>query len=64
MVRSSPAAGPMVVPPSLGVEEKRHGVRSQGLRCAFCGSAGRFLRHETLAHTGQPGRQRRFRALR
>lgn len=36
--------------------------REGTISCAFCGRVGRFLRHETLARTGRPERQRRFRS--
>jgi hypothetical protein len=66
MVRASPAASAMEALPQTGAEASIHVThlpRPEARRvcCARCGRAGRYLRHETLARTGRPEHQRRFR---
>jgi predicted RNA-binding Zn-ribbon protein involved in translation (DUF1610 family) len=68
MVRASPVTAARVAPASTGLEVSRHVTHhpcpTAGLvRCASCGRAGRFLRHDTLARVGRPQHHRRFRAL-
>jgi hypothetical protein len=67
MVRASPVTVATVAPASTGLEVSRHVTHhprpTAGLvRCASCGRAGRFLRHDTLARVGRPQHHRRFRA--
>jgi hypothetical protein len=60
MVRLSPATSATEAPPAM---EVTHAPRARPrLCCAFCGVAGRFVRHATLARAGRPQQFRRLRA--
>jgi len=67
MVRASPAAGATSAPRSTGSEVTAHASshappRARRPCCISCGARGHFVRHETLARTGRPEHQRRFRS--
>lgn len=64
MVRASPATSATEAPPAMEVTHAplHARPRSRRLCCAFCGVAGRFVRHDTLARAGRPQQFRRLRA--
>jgi hypothetical protein len=65
-VRALPAADAMAARPT-GTEVPAHDPQHvrhfrRPVVCAWCGQAGRYLRHETLARAGRPEQQRPFRS--